>query len=88
MTVYSNNPDDQEEPVWHPPADDNSWRCVSEMGIKETRLLFGCTSLMLEHWDNFPDRPKVEKDYLTHLHTKLFAMITDYNYTHQTSPDK
>ena len=33
-------------------------------------------------------RPPLEQQYLNHLKVKLFAMIADYNYTHQTSPDK
>ncbi len=82
MTVY-NFPD----PDFNPPPDDETWRCVSEMGIKETRLLYSVTTYFLDNWPK-EGRPPLEQQYLNHLKVKLFAMIADYTYTHQTSPDK
>ena len=57
------------------------------MGIKETRLLYSVTTYFLDNWPK-EGRPPLEQQYLNHLKVKLFAMIADYNYTHQTSPDK
>lgn len=65
-----------------PPVDPN-WRCVSEMGIEETRTLYNVICGYQEVWPGIPMRPPEENAYLNHMRTKLFAMITEYNYTHQ-----
>jgi len=74
--------DRHDEPEWDPEKIDKEWHCVTKMGIVETRMLYNVVCGYLEIWPGSPQRPIEELRYLQELKIKLFAMITDYNFTH------
>ena len=76
--------DRYDEPDWDPEEINQDWYCTTEMGIVETRMLYNVVCGYLEIWPGYPRRPIEEQIYLQELKTKLFAMLTDYNFTHMS----
>jgi len=76
--------DRYDEPDWDPEEINQDWYCTTEMGIEETRMLYNAVCGYLEIWPGYPKRPVEEQIYLQELKTKLFAMLTDYNFTHMS----
>ena len=77
---------------FHKEQDDLEWWAEIRMNIREVRMLWssldhyqniwpGPESALGEKLPNVP-RPREEKDFLEWYKGRLFAMITDYNYTH------
>tara|TARA_B100000029_G_scaffold53313_1_gene48417 strand:+ start:957 stop:1217 length:261 start_codon:yes stop_codon:yes gene_type:complete len=78
MTIGDRN----KQPDWDPEEINRDWYCVTEMGIIEIRMLYNVVCGYLEVWPGSPKRPVEELRYLQELKTRLFAMISDYNFKH------
>ena len=66
--------------------DDNDylddWRVQFELGIEDLRMLYGVIDNALEKWPGAPQRPYEEQEFLRYTKNTLFALITEYNFTH------
>ncbi len=67
------------------PEDDMEWWVEHRFNIREIRMLFSS----LEHYERLwpgkgfsTQRPEEEREFIQWYQSKLFAMITDYNFTH------
>jgi len=59
---------------------EGEWYMSMHMGIGELRMLYSHISYSLEKWPGYPARPIEEQEYLKILKSRLFAMITEYQF--------
>tara|TARA_B100001057_G_C22509055_1_gene817138 strand:+ start:367 stop:582 length:216 start_codon:yes stop_codon:yes gene_type:complete len=62
---------------WYPQEfQDGDWHCQAVMGIEEVRILHDAVTEYLKIEE---DLPPINKSYLEHIQSKMFAMICSYN---------
>ena len=61
-------------------SEGEEWMCEWRMDINATRLMYNHICYAIETWPGSPRRPTEEQIYLHDMKTKLFAMLTDYNF--------
>ncbi len=61
-------------------SEGEEWMCEWRMDINATRLMYNHICYAIETWPGSPRRPTEEQIYLQDMKTKLFAMLTDYNF--------
>jgi len=67
------------------PKEEGDWICTYSMRIDEVRLLHDAVCSHIEMWPGtLAGRPAEEIEYLKYLRTQLFAMMTEYTFTHIT----
>ena len=62
--------------------DDLSWWAEQRFNIREVRMISSSLENYKTIWQGEPQRPKEEMEFVDWYQGRLFAMITDYNYTH------
>ena len=62
--------------------DDLTWWAEQRFNIREVRMISSTLDNYKTVWQGEPDRPKEEMEFVDWYRGRLFAMITDYNYTH------
>ena len=62
--------------------DDMSWWAEQRFNIREVRMVYSSLENYKSVWQGPPTRPKEEMEFVDWYKGRLFAMITDYNYTH------
>jgi hypothetical protein len=62
--------------------DDMNWWAEQHFNIREVRMLSSSLDNYKTVWQGEPTRPKDEMKFIDWYRGKLFAMITDYNFTH------
>ena len=62
--------------------DDLTWWAEQRFNIREVRMISSTLDNYKTVWQGEPDRPKEEMEFVDWDRGRLFAMITDYNYTH------
>ena len=62
--------------------DDLTWWAEQRFNIREVRMISSTLDNYKTVWQGEPDRPKEEMEFVDLYRGRLFAMITDYNYTH------
>ena len=62
--------------------DDLSWWAEQRFNIREVRMISSTLQNYKTVWQGEPERPKEEMEFVDWYQGRLFAMITDYNYTH------
>jgi len=62
--------------------DDLSWWAEQKFNIREVRMISSTLQNYKTVWQGEPDRPKEEMEFVDWYQARLFAMITDYNFTH------
>ena len=62
--------------------DDLSWWAEQRFNIREVRMISSTLQNYKTVWQGEPQRPKEEMEFVDWYQGRLFAMITDYNYTH------
>ena len=62
--------------------DDLSWWAEQKFNIREVRMISSALDNYKTVWQGEPYRPKEEMEFVDWYRGRLFAMITDYNYTH------
>ena len=62
--------------------DDLEWWAEHRMGIRDVRALHNSLNYYLSIWPGPPERPEDEKKFIENIDGRLFAMISDYTYTH------
>ena len=62
--------------------DDLSWWAEQKFNIREVRMISSTLQNYKTVWQGEPERPKEEMEFVDWYQGRLFAMITDYNYTH------
>ena len=67
------------------PKDEGDWFCQYSMRIEEVRMLYDIVCYSLQTWPGSPARPPEEQEYLKYLRNRLFAMMSDYNFTEMQS---
>ena len=67
------------------PKDEGDWFCQYSMRIEEVRMLYNIVCSHIEMFPGPPVRPVEELEYLKYLRNRLFAMMSDYNYTEMKS---
>ena len=70
-----------------PPDDNMEWWCEWKMNIKDVRMVYSSIDYYSRIWPGPPDRPEEEKQFLENYKGKLFAMLSDYNYSHHEVED-
>ena len=63
-------------------SDDMEWWAEQRFNIREVRMIYSSLENYKTVWQGEPDRPKEEMEFVDWYKGRLFAMITDYNYTH------
>ena len=58
------------------------WWAEQRFNIREVRMVYSSLENYKTVWQGPPDRPKEEMEFVDWYKGRLFAMITDYNYTH------
>ena len=67
----------------YPDSDDDlEWWAETRMNIRDVRSFYSSISYYIKVWPGEPDRPADEMKFLENLKTKLYRMITYYNFTH------
>ena len=64
--------------------DDLTWWAEQRFNIREVRMLSSSLDNYKSVWQGEPQRPKEEMEFVDWYQGRLFAMITDYNYTHHS----
>ena len=67
------------------PKEEGDWYCQYSMRIDEVRMLYNIVCSHIEMWPGPPVRPVEEIEYLKYLRNRLFAMLSDYAFTHVES---
>ena len=62
--------------------DDLTWWAEQRFNIREVRMISSTLQNYKTVWQGEPQRPKEEMEFVDWYQGRLFAMITDYNYTH------
>ena len=62
--------------------DDLSWWAEQRFNIREVRMISSSLDNYKTIWQGDPTRPKEEMEFVDWYRGRLFAMISDYNYTH------
>ena len=62
--------------------DDLTWWAEQRFNIREVRMISSTLQNYKTVWQGEPQRPKEEMEFVDWYRGKLFAMITDYNYSH------
>ena len=62
--------------------DDMEWWAEQRFNIREVRMIYSSLDNYKTVWQGEPTRPKEEMEFVDWYKGRLFAMITDYNYTH------
>ena len=62
--------------------DDLTWWAEQRFNIREVRMISSTLQNYKTVWQGEPERPKEEMEFVDGYQGRLFAMITDYNYTH------
>tara|TARA_B100000575_G_scaffold235768_1_gene197578 strand:+ start:176 stop:448 length:273 start_codon:yes stop_codon:yes gene_type:complete len=63
--------------------DDLDWNAEQKLNIREIRMIYSSISHYQSNWEKYNGgRPPEEMDFLNWYKSNLFAMITDYNYSH------
>ena len=63
--------------------DDLDWWTEQRLNIREIRMMYSSISHYQSNWEKYnAGRPPEEMEFLTWYRTKLFSMISDYNFTH------
>ena len=62
--------------------DDLTWWAEQRFNIREVRMISSTLDNYKTVWQGEPDRPKEEMEFVDWYRGRLFAMITDYYYTH------
>jgi len=62
--------------------DDLTWWAEQRFNIREVRMISSSLENYKTIWQGEPQRPKEEMEFVDWYQGRLFAMITDYNYTH------
>ena len=62
--------------------DDLTWWAEQRFNIREVRMISSTIQNYKTVWQGEPERPKEEMEFVDWYQGRLFAMITDYNYTH------
>ena len=62
--------------------DDLSWWAEQRFNIREVRMISSSLDNYKTIWQGEPTRPKEEMEFVDWYRGRLFAMISDYNYTH------
>ena len=62
--------------------DDLNWWAEQRFNIREVRMISSALDNYKTVWQGEPERPKEEMEFVDWYQGRLFAMITDYNYTH------
>ena len=64
--------------------DDLTWWAEQRFNIREVRMISSTLQNYKTVWQGEPQRPKEEMEFVDWYQGRLFAMITDYNYTHHS----
>ena len=64
--------------------DDLTWWAEQRFNIREVRMISSTRQTYKTVWQGEPQRPKEEMEFVDWYQGRLFAMITDYNYTHHS----
>ena len=64
--------------------DDLTWWAEQRFNIREVRMISSSLDNYKTVWQGEPQRPKEEMEFVDWYQGRLFAMITDYNYTHHS----
>ena len=71
-----------------PPDDNMEWWCEWKMNIKDVRMVYSSIDYYTSIWPGPPTRPEEEKEFLENYKGRLFAMLTDYNFSnHEVEED-
>ena len=62
--------------------DDLGWFAEQRFNIREVRMMSSTLDNYKKVWQGPPERPNEEMEFVDWYKGRLFAMITDYNYTH------
>ena len=62
--------------------DDLTWWAEQRFNIREVRMISSTLQNYKTVWQGEPERPKEVMEFVDWYQGRLFAMITDYNYTH------
>ena len=62
--------------------DDLTWWAAQRFNIREVRMISSSLDNYKTIWQGEPTRPKEEMEFVDWYRGRLFAMISDYNYTH------
>ena len=62
--------------------DDLNWWAEQRFNIREVRMISSALDNYKSVWQGEPERPKEEMEFVDWYRGRLFAMITDYNYSH------
>ena len=62
--------------------DDLTWWAEQRFNIREVRMISSTLQNYKTVWQGEPQRPKEEMEFVDWYQGRLFAMITDYNYSH------
>ena len=71
----------KEEYDFVPPDDNMEWWCQWKMNIKDVRMVYSSIDYYSSIWPGPPTRPEEEKEFLENYKGRLFAMLTDYNFS-------
>ena len=78
----------KEEYDFVPPEDNMEWWCQWKMNIKDVRMVYSSIDYYSTIWPGPPERPEEEKEFLENYKGRLFAMLTDYNFSnHEVEED-
>ena len=78
----------KEEYDFVPPDDNMEWWCQWKMNIKDERMVYSAIDYYTSTWPGPPTRPEQEKEFLENYKGRLFAMLTDYNFSnHEVEED-
>ncbi len=78
----------KEEYDFVPPDDNMEWWCQWKMNIKDVRMVYSSIDYYSSIWPGPPTRPEEEKEFLENYKGRLFAMLTDYNFSnHEVEED-
>tara|TARA_B100000287_G_C20056533_1_gene552628 strand:- start:150 stop:404 length:255 start_codon:yes stop_codon:yes gene_type:complete len=78
----------KEEYDFVPPDDNMEWWCQWKMNIKDVRMVYSSIDYYSTIWPGPPERPEEEKEFLENYKGRLFAMLTDYNFSnHEVEED-
>ena len=71
-----------------PPDDNMEWWCEWKMNIKDVRMVYSSIDYYTSIWPGPPTSPEEEKEFLENYKGRLFAMLTDYNFSnHEVEED-
>ena len=78
----------KEEYDFIPSEDNMEWWCQWKMNIKDVRMFYSSIDYYSTIWPGPPERPEEEKEFLENYKGRLFAMLTDYNFSnHEVEED-